>query len=301
MNTDKLLKVLIVAGVAALAIVSVIGCSSPTGPSPVPETTTVPLPAEQVETPAVVTPDPTGHTDVNIGRTGTVNISSDETYTACLYDATVNHNQPLLLQYRVKPGKTVLPYTNDTCFPETLQVDVIVGDCPNPAQAFDDYRGGLRFTLPAGKTGPECEECVEEEPTLVKTEVIEGEWNRNPRASSTTEICFEYRTITTIHTWQLCDTVWTTTETEQEQRPVDCDDACDSIPTEGTTLTWTGAGDPQTECRAFGSFNATEGRADFFICKAGNDRIVDYPPLSVGTCDNGKDISHFTACVCVDE
>jgi len=72
------------------------------------------------------------------------------------------------------------------------------------------------------------------------------------------------------------------------------------IPPEGTTLSWSGAGDPDSECAAFGPYEATWWNPDFYICKAGNDRIVEYSPPGA-RCDNGKERSHTTKCECVDD
>lgn len=73
------------------------------------------------------------------------------------------------------------------------------------------------------------------------------------------------------------------------------------LPEEGTVLSWKGAGDPQTECRNFGLYDAVdEGTPDFYLCKAGNDREVDYQEPTGPTCGNGKDVSHVTRCVCAE-
>lgn len=70
---------------------------------------------------------------------------------------------------------------------------------------------------------------------------------------------------------------------------------CD-LPVVGTTISWTGPGDPQTECEAFGL--SAGSPPDSLICKAGNDRTIVPLDHSGPTCPNGKKASHFTPCVC---
>ena len=88
--------------------------------------------------------------------------------------------------------------------------------------------------------------------------------------------------------------------------PEECDDNSSddcSTPNKGQIRTWVGPGDPQTECRMFGDFNATDQQgADFALCKAGNDREVVGVGFIGATCPgNGKEVSHITYCECADD
>jgi hypothetical protein len=141
----------------------------------------------------------------------------------------------------------------------------------------------------------ECE-CIEEGPyegeAVWGGETLKGSCPETFTASHGGERCHELgeRTIT----WDCKDPT-----TEPLCRPAECPDDC-VIPDEGTTLSWSGKGDPDTECEAFGPYEATWSNPDFYICKAGNDRIVEYSPPGA-KCDNGKDRSHTTKCRCEED
>ena len=282
-----------------------------TSPSPTPEATPVLVETSVTPPPAPASPEPTGHTDIKIKPDGTIVISSESTYTACVYDDAVDWDQPLLTSYKVHQGSNPLLFTNETCEPLKLQVDVLGTDtCPQKAGPFEQYLGGLRILLPSSLSPEECVECEDTEPTLISTEIIkEGKWSEcepliptRPSTSTVVSQCFRSRDITYELTYQLCDTLWTETVTRpvREECACECEEEC-VLPEEGLTLSWRGAGDPQTECRAFGEYNAVRTGADFYICKAGTDREVMYSPPTGETCSNGKDISHITKCACPPE
>lgn len=147
------------------------------------------------------------------------------------------------------------------------------------------------FSTVLGDCGPECEE----EPEEIGRELVrEGAWGACVRGDWS---CSQTRVDAYEVTWKQCDTMWTTNERDIQTRFCDCGSDC-VTPEAGTVLTWEGPGDPDTECAAFGPYLATELGGDFYLCKAGNDREVVYPPLPEGVCGNGKDISHITACEC---
>lgn len=114
-------------------------------------------------------------TTIQINARGVITNSTEEVLRACLYDAPYGAGE-LIKGWRVGQGTTPFQWKNDTCFPQKVQLDV-VGDttCPNRA-IFQDFRDGRIFKVPAGKTGEECEECVEAPvETVVCTECPSGD------------------------------------------------------------------------------------------------------------------------------
>ncbi len=83
-------------------------------------------------------------------------------------------------------------------------------------------------------------------------------------------------------------------------RPAECPNGC-VIPEAGTTLSFHGPANCEAECEAFGDYECSDNGADFWICKAGNDRIAEHEFPDGDTCRNGKDVSHVRACVCEDD
>jgi hypothetical protein len=200
--------------------------------------------------------------------------------------------------------------SDDRCetFDKEIQVDIT--HCSSGEDAPSNNLGWIaafdygRFTY----TPPE--DCKPNECTpgdwveISRSEKEYGEWGRCPQVEDVVlgcapEKCYECRPWTQEVVYsngcdQRSEKINGTErrETECPPPPPPCE-----LPAEGTTLSWSGKGDPQTECEAFGSYDAGLP-ADFWICKAGTDREVMYSYPEGSTCSNGKDISHVTTCVC---
>ncbi len=161
--------------------------------------------------------------------------------------------------------------------------------------------------------GESCE-CPNTCPEDTEPEIIYGPWSSwqdVPVVNNGEEepVCIEEFEVEQFRTRkvfeQLCNLPLTFIGLETEfrtiirEREVDCPEEPKCvIPAEGLTLSWSGPGDPHTECSAFGPY--TDGTpADFWLCKAGSDRIVSYfDPSGDEVCPNGKELSHVTSCVC---
>lgn len=141
-------------------------------------------------------------------------------------------------------------------------------------------------------------DCVEEGPyeggTVWADAILEGSCPDTFAALTGGPKCHQDGTQTT--TWDCRDP----TETSV-CRPVECPNGC-VIPPEGTTLSWHGPANCEAECSAFGDqYQCSDNGADFWICKAGNDRIVEHSFPDGDNCRNGKEVSHVRACVCEDD
>jgi hypothetical protein len=145
---------------------------------------------------------------------------------------------------------------------------------------------------------PECGEApCEDEPVLVGTErtlaregvcaVVQGDWG--PIGCRRTDAYL------VVETWKQCDMLWTTERYERDVVPCECGPTCE-LP-EVEVLSWSGPGDPESECAAFGDYVPSEV-PDFWICKAGNDREVWLEEPTGSSCRNGKDVSHTLGCAC---
>ena len=170
------------------------------------------------------------------------------------------------------------------------------------------------LTFPANLSPEECEPCVEEEEPVevVRELVCEDEVFESPREDK----CFVNCELTITRTFS-CGRVEMVTR--PHRKPVDCPPVCEvetfgfnklngdecpvvCLPPEEITISWVGAGDPETECAAFGDYvPAGDANPLFWICKAGNDREVWLTFPDGDTCRNGKDVSHVRACVCEDD
>jgi len=340
--------------VGAILVLLSTSCHGPSGPTPIPDVPTTPAVIHTAQSQTPVTPVPDQPADQEkiavISPEGVVTIRETRNWTACVFDARILGNQPLLYQYPVS-GVGSTPFQEPKeCGNYTLQLDVQAGPvCPAFAEyGFDGFRAGrILGEINVTDCSPVCED---EEPVITY-----GEWSewQDVIGVSTVEICTEdvkqirhraryeqtcenepevfleteYRTIereVECPSCQLEDTflrtrfegkcgervqidTWINNCTEEEYdldpvpAPEDCPKPCE-IPDEGYTLSWSGKGDPQTECQAFGDYDAIDdGTPAFFICKAGLDREVQYSYPTGETCSNGKDISHVTACVCSSE
>lgn len=160
--------------------------SQPTGGS---TSSTVP------STPAATPATPTTTIDLNIRRTDGVVINNEPTaFTACLYKGAYGSGK-LLVDYRIPAtSKTPLPWENETCDPVEVQIDIMPHPftCPEQPHGLSPLAAKI-FTVPAGKTGEECEDvCVATEYKLIKevtSEIVWGECKQTtslPSAALTT-------------------------------------------------------------------------------------------------------------------
>jgi hypothetical protein len=185
------------------------------------------------------------------------------------------------------------PFVSETCWQERLCVDAIEWNCKDPETR--EY-----------EEAQPCEcECVPEwsEWELISTEYTE--WSAcepvvsfsigNHRSCQQTRL----RTETYQRVEKCTQETETKTEEETETQPCDCPPEC-VIPPAGTTLSWSGPANCEAECSAFGPYECGTP-ADFWICKAGNDRIVEHTFPGGDLCRNGKERSHTRSCVCVEE
>jgi hypothetical protein len=159
------------------------------------------------------------------------------------------------------------------------------------------------------KTPPCVEEWIEERG---EPETITGEWGACERiltetgfGEATVSPCRRSRTVTLIR-YEISSCTKSRREKSRtvttETTPCECSEEQCEVPAIGTTETFTGAGDPDSECEAFGNFRAADDEdPDFYICKAGNDRIVQTYDAQAEECSNGKEVSHWTGCVCKPE
>jgi len=146
----------------------------------------------------------------------------------------------------------------------------------------------------------ECE-CVED-PEPVSIERVftpSGEWSECAATPNRPADCKRFRSgILTITRTFSCGRVEITEREHRQSEACECPSGC-VIPEAGTTISFEGAGDCETECEAFGDYQCSDDEtADFWICKAGTDRIAEHEFPDGDTCRNGKDVSHVRACVC---
>jgi len=226
----------------AFGIVALIGCSDSGGGLTGPSVTSPEPVSVETETPAevpVVTPEGTGHTAYHISQDGTVVNSGNDAVTACVYNATIDHNQTLIMEYVAGVGRTPLPYSNDDCDPLKIQVDLLEAQyhCPQVAGPFQGFLGGLRITLP-GKPCPKPTPSPTPSPTpppicepgdwkVISEERSDTEWGECQTTTAAVSASCQSKcsqqgtyTITTVED-NGCEKR-TTTKTKFEYRKCDC-------------------------------------------------------------------------------
>jgi len=185
----------------------------------------------------------------------------------------------------------------EDCAPKTVAVQV-------DFQGMGRHLGHLgplyHLTFPQRLSPEECEGCPEGEPTIWDEW---GEWGECELTALTVqETCYECKY--GVRYSQECDEEPIIIERLFDRREVDCPNGECVIPPEGTTLSWSGPGNPDTECAAFNSYGGPYEAgtpADFYLCKAGTDREVWYSFPDGDYCNNGKERSHSTECRCIVE
>ena len=305
-----------------------LGCNddSPTIPDPV--VIQPNAPEQQEVTPVVITvPQEEPNSDLPVWvkcnpATGVCTFTSDKPRpvdAVCTYPG---QNHPIWGKWNavVETGDTVnavdictdVPGVDaERCVPITKPVQI---DFHGAGRHIGHLGPLYNLTFPATISPEECEPCVEsEEPVEVVRELVcEEEVFESPREDK----CYVNCELTITRTYS-CGRVEVVTR--PHRKPVDCPPVCEvetfgfsklngdecpvvCLPPEEITISWVGAGDPETECAAFGDYvPAGDHNPLFWICKAGNDREAWLTFPDGDTCRNGKDVSHVRACICEEE